>query len=158
MKLLRGLLRVVVNWRAAAGLILLDDGLVENIRRRIHQRAETMDLNRLHRREAEHKLERAACQEIVEAFTAFNPTGHYRVKDNWPRAWAQISDSGTCLITPWLGLDYTDRGDGIAPVEVTVNWKRDETAAPGQGKRQIPATASKASAAMEMLNSRKGKR
>ena len=101
------------------GFLRIDDELVEKCRRAINARCETIDVSKYRRRQAEEALAAEAKLAIVDVFQDAYPERHYMVSRTWPDAHVTLHND-IALIDPWLGHDYTDKGDGIEPVRVSV--------------------------------------
>lgn len=105
--------------REQIGFLRIDDELVEKCRRAIGARCETIDVSKYRRRQAEEALAAEAKLAIVDVFQDAFPERHYQVTRTWPDAHVTLHND-IALIDPWLGHDYTDKGDGIEPVRVSV--------------------------------------
>jgi hypothetical protein len=111
------------DWPALLGVIRIDDDLVARIRRRVHARLGVLQIKARDRRGAQVEIEEAARWEIVSVLRELNPGRSYNLKPSWPLTHALLADDGACMVGLWIGHDYADDGNGIAPIPVTVNWR-----------------------------------
>jgi hypothetical protein len=111
-----------VDWLAVTGLIRIDDDLVERVRRRVHARVSTMPIVGKTREKAELEIEQAARWEVVSVFREAHPGRDYQLKPSWPHAECMLADDGEIMVRVWIGHDYSDAGNGIAPIRTTVKW------------------------------------
>lgn len=101
------------------GILVIDDDLVDECRRNVMARCETVDVSKYRRRQAQEALEAEAKLAIVDTFHERAPGREYRVGRIWPGADVTIHRD-LALVEIWLGNDYRDDGDGIEPVRVSV--------------------------------------
>lgn len=114
------------------GQYLVDDAFAARVKRKIYTRCsqvpQVYSRNKLARR-----MEQAACEAVVEAYTETFPGRRFRVSHSWPLASCIIdTDSGEqpyALIEAWLGHDWEDDGLGAVRVPIT------STVAPTMGER-----------------------
>jgi hypothetical protein len=111
-----------VNLRSAVervvGVVLIDDELVEQCRRNVKLRCETVDVSKYRRIQAQEALGAEARLAIVDTFA--DRTGrNYQVGRTWPGAFATIKGS-KALIDIDIGIDHFDDGDGVDVIEIAV--------------------------------------
>lgn len=128
--------KVHKSLQETVGFLRIDDELVEKCRRNILARCETIDVSKYRRRQAEEALAAEAKLAIVDTFQDAYPERHYQVTRAWPDAHV-ILHNDIALIEPWLGHDYTDKGDGIEPVRVSVFRSKKRTDLGGFLKRMM---------------------
>lgn len=111
-----------MNLRSAVervvGIVLIDDELVEECRRNVKSRCETVDVSKYRRMQAQEALDAEAKLAIVDTFA--ERTGrNYQVGKSWPGALSTIK-GGKALIDIDIGIDHFDDGDGVEVIEIAV--------------------------------------
>lgn len=143
------------DWPALLGVIRIDDDLVARVRRRVHARLSVLTIKGRSRDDAEGEIEEAARWEVVTLLRETHPGRAYNLKPAWPLAHAMLADDGACMVRVWIGHDYADDGNGIAPIPVTVNWRLAE-AAPDPAKKTAKAEPVRSKALQALDANRRG--
>lgn len=106
--------------RQALGLFKINDFIVEKIRQAILSKCSAVKVGGLNRSKAQHLIGEVARHAIAETFAAVYPGRPFEVTRSWPQVSVIISGN-IAVIDPWIGLDFSDDGEGIKPVNVEVD-------------------------------------
>ncbi len=104
----------------ALGLFKINDFIVEKIRQAILAKCSAVKVGGLSRDKAQRLLGEVARHAIAETFAAVYTGRPFEVTRHWPQVSVIISGN-IAVIDPWIGLDFTDDGEGIKPVNVEVD-------------------------------------
>lgn len=101
------------------GLFQINDFAIDKIRLAVIAKCKDAKLEGLPRAKAEALVENLACHAIAETFAEIYPGRPFEVKRSWPQARCIISGN-IAVVDCWLGLDFTDDGEGVKPVNVEI--------------------------------------
>ncbi len=102
------------------GGALIDDAFIEDCRKRVETRCKGTDIRAYKRKPAARRLEIAAVEAIVNCFRDHHPKRNFKITSRWPRATVVVVNT-KAVIEIYIGEDYEDDGEGIDPVEITVD-------------------------------------
>lgn len=105
--------------RQALGLFKINDFIIEKIRQAILSKCAAVKVGGMNRGKAQHLIGEVARHAIAETFATVYPGRPFEVTRSWPQVSVIISGN-IAVIDPWIGLDFTDDGEGIKPVNIEV--------------------------------------